>query len=53
MLKDKIFYPLAALIVVLMIALALSFGERIDLTDPYLRHWGHNMSGLLQPTNCA
>lgn len=45
MLKDKIFYPLAALIVVLMIALALSFGERIDLTDREIWDNGYTMSG--------
>lgn len=45
MLKDKIFYPLAALIVVLMVTVALSFGERIDLTDREIWDKGYTMSG--------
>ncbi|MEP4193028.1 MAG: hypothetical protein ABJN51_18200, partial [Sneathiella sp.] len=45
MLKDKIFYPLAALIVALMIAVALSFGDRVDLTDVDVWRDGYTMSG--------
>lgn len=45
MLKDRIFYPLAAAIVLGMIALALSFGERIDLTDREIWDDGYTMAG--------
>ena len=45
MLKDRYFYPLAALIVTAMVALALSFGERIDLTDRDIWTAGYTMSG--------
>lgn len=45
MLKDRFFYPLAALIVAGMVALALSFGERIDLTDREIWDAGYVMSG--------
>ena len=45
MLKDRFFYPLAALIVFAMIAFALSFGERIDLTDCEIWSDGYTLSG--------
>lgn len=45
MLKDRIFYPLAALIVFGMIALALSFGQRVDLTECEIWSEGYIMSG--------
>ena len=45
MLKDRFFYPLAALIVVAMVAVALSFGERIDLTDREIWNSGYTMTG--------
>lgn len=45
MLKDRYFYPLAALIVAAMVALALSFGERIDLTECEIWTNGYTMSG--------
>lgn len=45
MLKDRYFYPLAALIVAAMVAFALSFGERIDLTDREIWQAGYTMSG--------
>ena len=44
MLKDRFFYPLATLVVVAMIAIALSFGERIDLTDCEIWDAGYTMS---------
>ena len=45
MLKDRYFYPLAAVIVAGMIAFALSFGERIDLTDREIWDDGYTMQG--------
>ena len=45
MLKDRFFYPLAALIVVAMVAGALSFGERIDLSDREIWNTGYTMTG--------
>ena len=45
MLKDRYFYPLAGLIVAAMVTLALSFGERIDLTDREVWKFGYTMSG--------
>ena len=45
MLKDRFFYPLATLIVVAMVAVALSFGERIDLTDREIWNSGYTMTG--------
>ncbi len=45
MLKDRYFYPLAALIVAAMIAYALSLGERIDLTDREIWDNGYTMEG--------
>ena len=45
MLKDRFFYPLAALIVFAIIAVSLSFGERIDLTDCEIWDKGYTMSG--------
>lgn len=45
MLKDLFFYPLAALIVVVIIAVCLSFGERIDFTDCEIWDKGYTMSG--------
>lgn len=45
MLKDRFFYPLAALSVAAMIAVALSFGEGIDLTDREIWESGYTMMG--------
>ena len=45
MLKDRFFYPLAALIVAGIIALALSFGERADLTETEIYKFGYTLSG--------
>jgi hypothetical protein len=45
MLKDRFFYPLAALIVAAMIAYALSFGENDDLTDIEIWKNGYTMQG--------
>lgn len=45
MLKDRYFYPIAALIVGAMVAYALSFGERIDLTDREIWDNGYTMEG--------
>lgn len=45
MLKDRFFYPLAAILVVVMIAAALSFGENSDLTVDQIRKEGYIMSG--------
>jgi len=45
MLKDRFFYPLAALIVFAIVALALSFGERADLTETEIYKFGYTMSG--------
>jgi hypothetical protein len=45
MLKDRFFYPLAALIVAAMVAYALSLGERIELTDCEIWEAGYTMEG--------
>ena len=45
MLKDRFFYPLAAIIVAVMITAALSFGESPDLTVEEIRTSGYLMSG--------
>lgn len=45
MLKDRFFYPLAAVLVAGMIAFALSLGERIDLTDREIWDKGYTMQG--------
>lgn len=45
MLKDRYFYPLAAIIVAAMIVFALSLGERIDLTDREIWNNGYTMEG--------
>ena len=45
MLKDRFFYPLAAIIVAAMIAAALSFGEKSDLSVYGIRASGYLMSG--------
>lgn len=45
MLKDRYFYPLAAAIVFAMVAIALSFGQRDDLTDIEIWENGYSMSG--------
>ena len=45
MLKDRFFYPLAAIIVAAMIAAALSFGEKSDLSVDGVRASGYLMSG--------
>jgi len=45
MLKDRFFYPIAAFIVVAMVAYALSLGERIELTDCDIWDNGYTMEG--------
>ncbi len=45
MLKDRYFYPLAALIVAAIIAVSLSFGDRIELTDCEVWTSGYLMEG--------
>lgn len=45
MLKDIFFYPLAAFIVAAMVIFALSFGERIDLTEAEILKSGYTMTG--------
>jgi hypothetical protein len=45
MLKDRYFYPLAAILVAAMIVFALSLGERIDLTDREIWDNGYTMEG--------
>ena len=45
MLKDRFFYPLAAIIVVAMILAALSFGDSADLSIDEIRASGYRMSG--------
>lgn len=45
MLKDRFFYPLAAIFVVVMTVVALSFGENSDLTVDEIRKSGYIMSG--------
>ena len=45
MLKDRFFYPLAALIVVVIVAVSLSFGESIELSDREIWDAGYTMSG--------
>lgn len=45
MLKDRFFYPLAALLALAMVVFALSFGEKIDLTDKEIWCKGYVMSG--------
>ena len=45
MLKDRYFYPLAALLVAAMIAAALSFGDRVVLTECDIWEAGYTMSG--------
>ncbi len=45
MLKDRIFYPLAALLAIAIVLLALSFGEKVELTDREIWCNGYVMSG--------
>ena len=45
MLKDRFFYPLAALCVAAMVAAALSFGSNTDLTVEEIRKSGYLMAG--------
>jgi len=45
MLKDRFFYPLAALVAIGMVVFALSFGEKIDLSDKEIWCNGYVMSG--------
>jgi len=45
MLKDRYFYPLAAFIVLAIIGLSLSLGERVDLTDREIWDNGYVMEG--------
>lgn len=45
MLKDRFFYPLAALLAAAMIFFAMSFGERIELTDKEIWDKGYVMKG--------
>lgn len=45
MLKDRFFYPLAAIIVAAMILAALSFGDSADLSIDEIRASGYRMSG--------
>lgn len=45
MLKDRFFYPLAAVIVVAMVGFALSFGERVELTECEIWSSGYTMEG--------
>lgn len=45
MLKDRFFYPLAAVVAVAMVVFALSFGERIELTDQEIWENGYVMVG--------
>ncbi len=45
MLKDRFFYPLAAIITAAMVLFALSLGERIDLTDQVIWNNGYVMTG--------
>jgi len=45
MLKDRFFYPLAALIAVAMIAIALSFAQKVDLSDATIWKEGYVMEG--------
>ncbi len=45
MLKDRFFYPLAAIIAVGMVIYAMSFGVRQDLTDCEIWENGYVMSG--------
>ena len=45
MLKDRFFYPLAAIIVAAMILAALSFGDSADLSIDEIRASGYLMSG--------
>jgi len=45
MLKDRFFYPLAALIAVVMVVVALSFGENLELTEAEIRASGYLMAG--------
>ena len=41
MLKDRFFYPLAALIAVAMVVVALSFSENLELTEAEIRTSGY------------
>lgn len=43
MLKDRFFYPLAALIVIVMVVVALSFSESLELTEAEIREFGYVM----------
>lgn len=45
MLKDRFFYPLAALIAVAMIGIALSFAQQVDLSDTMIWEEGYTMEG--------
>lgn len=45
MLKDLFFYPLALLIVIAMIVTALSFAQKVDLTDETIWKTGYVMEG--------
>ena len=45
MLKDRFFYPLAGLVAAAMVFFAMSFGERVDLTDKDIWEKGYVMEG--------
>jgi len=45
MFKDRYFYPMAAIVIAAMINFALSFGERIDLTEHEILKNGYVMKG--------
>jgi len=45
MLKDRFFYPLAALFAAAMVLVALSFGEKIELSDRDIWENGFTLSG--------
>lgn len=45
MLKDRFFYPLAALIALGMVIYALSFAQKVDLTDETIWKEGYVMEG--------
>ena len=45
MLKDRFFYPLAILVAMAMIGLALSFAQQVDLSDTTIWEEGYVMEG--------
>lgn len=45
MLKDRFFYPLALIIVIAMIASALSFAQKVDLSDETIWQTGYVLEG--------